>query len=229
MRRFIVSCAALALLGLAGCATGTGSGSPATSGPGATPGSTSAGGSPGRTPNTSPDPGGQYRVRYGWAVPSQTVEIDNPVSVPSDPSAIPLPYLVEIRTGDHATERPGYGRISFYFQGGFPGYKFRYTDKVLTQGGGEPVSLDGNSFLEIVFNPAQAHDNDGRSTIRSAANKRIGFTNLKSYGFAGDFEGYLACGLGIAVKPGSDQALPIRVGELRRGDIYIVAVDVQAG
>ena len=226
MRRFIVSLAALALLGLAGCATGAGTGaSPSTPGPGAT----SAGTSPGRTPNTSPLPEGQYRVRYGWAVPSKSVTVDNPVSIPSDPSAIPLPHLVEIHTGDHANERPGYGRISFYFEGGFPGYKFRYTDKVLTQGGGEPVPLEGNSFLEIVFNPAQAHDNDGKSTIRVASNKRIGFTNLKSYGFAGDFEGYLAYGLGIAVKPGSDQVLPIRIGELRRGDIYIVAVDVQVG
>ena len=62
----------------------------------------------------------------------------------------------------------------------------------------------------------------------------IGFANLRSWGFAGDFEGHVTFGLGIQVAPGSDQALPIRAGELKRPDgsggfFYVVHFDVQNG
>jgi len=234
MRRLWVALAATVLLGLAGCAgTGTGTGS----GTGAPPTSPGNGGPATGSPGSSGEPGGggstvdpvtQFRVRYGWDVPSRTVTVDNPVGIPQDPNAIPLPYLVEIRTGDHANENPGYGRISFYFKGTFPGYRFEYTDKVLSEGQGAVVPLEGNAFLHLVFNPAQAHDNAGKSTITFAAPKRIGFSTLRSYGFAGDFEGYVAYGLGLQVKPGSDQALPIRISELKRGDLFIVAVDIRS-
>src|SRR5436190_19616022 len=143
-------------------------------------------------------------------------------------------YLVEIHTGDHGAENPGYARISFYFRVGFPTYNVQYVSQVLTEGKGDPLPLEGNAALRVGFVDANVRDENGHSTIVFAAPTRIGFRNLKSYGFAGDFEGYVSYGLGIQVAPGSDQALPIRVGELRKPDgkggyLYVVAVDVRVG
>jgi hypothetical protein len=235
MRRPIVLLATLLVLPIlfvAGCARHR-AGSPDTAAS-----STALGASPtapasgtGGASGQPADDGGSYQVRYGWAVPSTRTEVVNRVPVPlTPPPGIPLPYLMEIHTGDHAQESPGYGRISFYFRGAFPGYNFNYAAQVLTEAKGDPISLEGNAFLRIQFVDAQAHNNSGASTVRSAANQHIGFRNLRSYRPAGDFEGHLSFGLGIQVAPGSDQVLPIRVGELKKPDgnggfFYVVAFD----
>ena len=46
----------------------------------------------------------------------------------------------------------------------------------------------------------------------------MGYPTLKGYAFGGDFEGYVTFGLGLQTAAGSDQTLPIRVGELVRPD-----------
>src|SRR5439155_6553123 len=187
---------------------------------------------PADQPAGGPAPAGtatsDYRVTYGWAVPSHRATVSHTVNPP------PLPYLVEIHTGDHGTENPGYARISFYFRVGFPTYNVQYVSQVLTEGKGDPLPLEGNAALRVGFVDANVRDENGHSTIVFAAPTHIGFRNLKSYGFAGDFEGYVSYGLGIQVAPNSDQVLPIRVGELRKPDgrggyLYVVAVDVRVG
>jgi hypothetical protein len=210
----------LSALVVTGCAAGTAEGPPA-----------SAPASPSERPGASASPGpsetgGQYRVRYGWAVPSTRTEVANQVPVPLP--GIPLPYLVEIHVGDHPAEDPAYSRISFYFRGAFPAYNFNYARQVVSEGQGDPLPLEGNAFLRLQFVNAQAHDNAGRSTVRTAADQHIGYRNLRGYGFGGDFEGTLTYGLGIQVAAGGDQALPIRIGELKRPDGFcVVAVDVR--
>lgn len=168
---------------------------------------------------TAPAPP-RYRVTYGWAVPSNPARVTHTLAGP------PLPYLAEIHAADHAD----YSRISFYFRGGFPSYELQYVAQVPAEGTGEPIPLPGNSFLRIQFSEARAHDEQGRSTVEKAPRPSLGFANLRGYGFGGDFEGYVSYGLGIQVAPGSDQVLPIRVGELRRPDgFHVVAVDVRHG
>jgi hypothetical protein len=173
-----------------------------------------------------------YRVTYGWAVPSTTVQITSEAPVPIAQSpATSLPYLVAITAGDHPEGNPAYARISFTFRGGFPSYRFGYVREVLTQGKGDPVPLTGNGFLEVVFVGAQAHDNAGRTTIRKAPAPRLGIGSLASYGFGGDYEGYVSYGLGLQAAPNSDQVLRIRTGELVRGRgparEYVIHVDVE--
>ena len=101
----------------------------------------------------------------------------------------------------------------------------------------EPVKAkplpNPNAFLRIGFVDAQAHDNNG-STVDASPKNPIGFTNLNSYGFAGDFEGHVTYGLGLQVAAGSDQALKIRAGELKKpdgsgGSYYVIFFDVQNG
>jgi hypothetical protein len=173
--------------------------------------------------------GSAYQVRYGWAVPSSLTRIPHKVDVPIAPPPAPaLPYLVEMHAADHPEGTPGYSRFSFYFRGGFPSYQVQYVPRVTQDGSGEPITLTGNSFLRIQFTPAQGHDGQGQSSIKKAPKPALDFPTLRSYGIAGDYEGYVTYGLGIQVAPGSGQVMPIRIGEMIRPDgFHVVAVDVR--
>ncbi len=230
MRRFLVVAVLILFSGTA-CAppaSGPAAGGPPTAGVTTPPVPATA------ASNRPPaDPGESFRVTYGWAVPSTEASVANPVSVPL-PGAIALPYLVEIRTGDHPTESPAYTRITFTFAGAVPSYRLSYVRQVVSDGSGNPVPLPGNAFLRIVFDPAQAHDAAGRSTVRYAAPTPVGLGNLAGYAPAGDFEGYVTYGLGVRVAPGSDQTPQIRTGQVSRpdpsgGTAYVVAIDVRTG
>jgi hypothetical protein len=210
----------LAVLVVGGCATPTPGGTPS---PSSVP-SSAVGTSPAAAPSSAgaAEDGGEYRVTYGFAVPSNLVTINHDVNPP------PLPTLIGIYVGNHPEGSPAYQRISFYFRTGFPTYRFQYVAQVISDGRGDPVPLPGNSFLSVVFTTAWAHDDSGASTVAQAAPQNIGFPNLRGYAPAGDFEGHVSFGLGIQVAPNSDQALPIRAGELKRPDgTYVVHFDVQ--
>jgi hypothetical protein len=168
-----------------------------------------------------------HRVSYDWAVPSDQVTI-------SHPAEMPVPHLVAIDVGDHPEGSTPYQRISFSFREGFPEYNLQYVRSVLGEGTGTPIALQGNAFLRVGFVNAQAHDDAGTSTVETAPDPTIGYTNLKSYGSAGDFEGHVTYGLGIQVAPDSDQVLRVRAGELSRpdgsdGSYHVVYVDIETG
>jgi hypothetical protein len=242
MRGFIVLLTAVTVIGAsAGCAAKSTT-SPGTATPAGAAGGTAQNAGPTSSGPASSSPatgtsgakagehggtGGKYRVTYDWAVPSIEVTVQHVVDSP-------LPYLLEIHTGDHGGERPGYARITFTFGGGFPEYRFQYVAAVRTEGAGQPIQLDGNAFLRIQFVYAQAHDSAGRPTLRYAASPQVGLGNLRSYGSAGDFEGYVSYGLGLRAAPNSDQVLPVRTGELAKvdgkgGSTYTIAFDVRSG
>ncbi|WP_121155034.1 AMIN-like domain-containing (lipo)protein [Micromonospora pisi] len=205
--------------------TAVGAGTPGT-GPATTPSDPAA--SPDPPDPASPGPGvTDYRVTWNWGVPSEPVRIDNKVRPPVvPPPGPPLPLLVEVRVGDHPDE--DFTRITFAFRNGTPGYQISYVPRVTMAGSGDPVKLPGNAFVYIEFNPAQAHDEQGRSSIVSAPDPGLGYPTLRGYGSAGDYEGHVSYGLGLQVPPGSDHALPIRALQLTRPDgTRIVAVDVR--
>jgi hypothetical protein len=199
---------------------------PAATGTGATSPSANGSGGSGTGGGTS-ESGPAFTVRYNWGVPSAEVTVEHKVVPPlQPPPGIPLPYLVEVRTGDHTQD--GFARITFAFRGAYPGYRFQYVRQLTADGSGNPVALAGNSVLRIVFVTAQAHDENGKSTIAYASNRQVGIGKLTAYAPAGDFEGYVTYGLGITVAAGSDQVAQIRVGELQRTDgTYVVAFDVR--
>jgi hypothetical protein len=240
MRRVPLLLFTVAALTAGGCAHQAGSAAPgpggATRAPAATASSSTGGAKPTEPAPAVSEPAAPravYRISYPWGVPAKSVTVNHPFTPPiAPPPTPPLPYLVAIYVGDHPEGSPKYERISFYFRGTFPSYRFQYVRQVLDEGQGAPISLEGNSYLGIHFVEAQAHDAAGKSTIKVSPDSHIGFQNLKSYGFGGDFEGHLTYGLGIQVAPNSDQVLAIRAGELKKPDgsgdfYYVVHVDVR--
>jgi hypothetical protein len=127
--------------------------------------------------------------------------------------ARPAPELVSVQ----AVERKGYDRVLFTFRGSVPGYAVRYVPQVADQGG-RPLPLRGRAFLAVTFEPARAHDPGGAATV-STATLTPGSPVLRQVRFAGDFEGRVSFGLGLAERDG------FRVSELR--DPPRVAVDVR--
>lgn len=168
---------------------------------------------PGATSATPAPDEGDFTVRYGWGVPSQQVTVKHDVAVP------PVPTLVEVRAGDHTAD--GFERVTFAFKGAFPGYHFQLVPQVTQDGSGDPVRLPGNSFVQIVFNPAYAHDDAGHASVPVGL-QRPGFRQLDGYQLAGDYEAYVTYGFGFSSRP------QIRVGERTRPDgTFVVAFDVR--
>ena len=125
----------------------------------------------------------------------------------------PAPQLVSVRVD----ERNGYDRVVFSFEGSAPGYRVRYLPRVEGPGG-RPLPLRGAAFVEVAFEPARARGPDGRTTFPARAitpNSPV----LRQVRFAGDFEGQVRFGLGVAARGG------VRVSEL--ADPTRVAVDVR--
>lgn len=217
------------LLAAAACTTGRDN-STSTPSTAPAPSATTAAQAPATTPPATPQPSatrsqaaGDWRVTYGWAVPSAPARVTHTVTVPVTPApGEPLPVLVQIQVGDHPSE--GFSRITFAFRGPTPGYEVGYVSRVESDGSGAPVSLPGNAFLSVRFNPAQGHDSSGRSTV-SAPARTIGYPTLRGWAPAGDFEGYLSFGLGVQTTGGR---LPVRLAESTRPDgTHVVSVDVR--
>ena len=125
----------------------------------------------------------------------------------------PAPELVSVRT----VERKGYDRVLFSFEGAMPGYQVRYVPEVADQAG-RPLALPGKAFLAVTFEPARAHDPGGEPTV-STATLTPASPVLRQVRFAGDFEGRVSFGLGLARRGG------FRVSELH--DPTRVVVDVR--
>jgi hypothetical protein len=123
------------------------------------------------------------------------------VTVPFSGNVPPVPTLVAIRIGAHPEE--GFDRAAFEFEG-LPGYQARYQAEITYDGSGAPVDLDGDAFIQLVFNPAQAHDDAGQSTLQSPPVDpvEVDVGALQAYVLNGDFEGYVSIALGLDEKVG---------------------------
>jgi hypothetical protein len=127
--------------------------------------------------------------------------------------ARPAPELASVRTA----RRDGYDRVLFTFRGAMPGYQVRYVPRV-TDGAGRRLPLQGQAFLAVAFEPARARDPGGTVTFQ-AGTLSPGYPTLRQVRLAGDFEGRVSFGVGVADRGG------FRVTELR--DPARVAVDVR--
>jgi hypothetical protein len=196
MKRMIPALvSALLALTVAGCAGGGNDGGAVTP----TPAPTSSGG---LAPDPTPAPDGGPTRGAGWRTTPLTVRHD--VAVP------PVPVLTGIRYARHPEE--GFDRVVFDISGAPPGYDVRYVDQPVADGSGDPVSVPGRRFIQIRFEPADAHDATGGSTVGRAAT--LGYPMLQGYAVTGDFEAVVTVVLGL------DDVVAFRVGELP-GRVYV--------
>jgi len=235
---------------LAGCApwfptptSGPTSGQTSTSASTPTPSPTASGTDSATPPpddsTATPQPGDQVlsaRISYGWAWPGPgqpaTVGHDNAVPIAPPPSP-PLPSLTSIGAGAHPLASPPYDQLSFRFEGGFPGYELEYVPVLTGDASGLPIPMDGtDSILRVVFRLAQAHTEDGISSVLEAPPEAVGLTAITRYAPAGDFEGTVTYGIGVGRPVPSTVNTAVRVYEVERIEqgrhLYVVAVQVDA-
>jgi hypothetical protein len=125
----------------------------------------------------------------------------------------PAPELVSVRTA----RRDSYDRVLFTFRGSMPGYRVGYVATVRDEAD-RPLALRGGSFLAVAFTPALAREPGGAPTFQGRT-ITTDYPGLRQVRFAGDFEGRVAFGVGVAGRGG------FRVTELTGPNR--VAVDVR--
>jgi hypothetical protein len=127
------------------------------------------------------------------------------------------PTLVDVRAGRH----PGLDRVVFEFQGAVPEHHVRYVDQLVEDGSGNPVSVAGTADLEVVFQGANAHTEDGRPTV-SPRRFSPGLTAVKEVARIGDFEAVVGYGIGL------DRRRPLTVSTLSGPSRLVIDVPTAA-
>jgi hypothetical protein len=113
------------------------------------------------------------------------------------------PILVAVRAGSHT----GYDRVVFEFEGAVPEHRIGYVDQLVEDGTGNPVEVAGAADLEVVFEGANAHEENGSPTV-SPRHFSPGLPAVKEVTQLGDFEAVVSYGIGV------DQRRPIEVSTL---------------
>jgi hypothetical protein len=169
-----------------------------------------------------------------WPGPGQPITVSHDNAVPiAPPPEPPVPYLYSIGVGAHPSDTPPYDQLSFRFKGGFPGYDLVYVPELAGDASGIPIPMPGtSSILRVVFHVAQAHTEDGQSSVVSAPPAVIGHQAITRYAPAGDFEGYVTYGIGVGRPLATAPKTPVRVYEVEKIEqgqhLYVVAVQVDA-
>src|SRR5215472_12042051 len=176
-----VACTAVAVAGLAALsACGT---SPSSLAPGT---ASAAASSPAQPSGPAP---------AGATAPGQTspAAAAAPVACPASGS-----YLTAVRIG----RQPTTDRVVFEFAGNAPSsYAVTRVSQVVTDGSGKPVAIPGQSFLRVTFRGATAVcPSTGHATYPGPASLAPRLPQVQALAAAGDFEGYLSWGIGLATK-----------------------------
>ena len=106
-------------------------------------------------------------------------------------------YLTAVRVGEHA----GYDRVVFQFSGGLPAVTVDRVAAVYTDPKGTPVALAGQSYLHVVFRGASGVcPQPMQRTWTGPSVLTPYYPQLLMVSAAGDFEGYLSFGIGLAAQ-----------------------------
>jgi hypothetical protein len=109
-----------------------------------------------------------------------------------------LTVLVRVRAG----RNKDFDRLVFDFDGPAPGFRVQYVDQLVEDGSGRPIPLRGRAVVEITLRPAAAHRDDGSPTRPGPLPDVTGFAAFRQIAEAGDFEGVLTWGIGVAARTG---------------------------
>lgn len=146
------------------------------------------------------------------AFSDQTVTIHDPNTAPNG-----LPRLVSVDVGHHDT----FDRVVFRFSSRAPGYTVGYVSAVRADGSGAAVPLEGSAFLHIGF--AVVASGQVGAPAAPQGTQTPHFAMLRQVKGAGDFEGTVSFGLGLASKAG------FRAFTLTDPDRVVVDVAMSSG
>lgn len=108
-------------------------------------------------------------------------------------------YLTAVRTGKHN----GYDRVVFQFSGKLPGYAVERVRAVYSDPRGTEIPLAGQSRLRVVFHGTSAVcPQPPHQTYTGPAVLSPYYPELLTVSAAGDFEGVLSFGIGVAAQGG---------------------------
>ena len=157
--------------------------------PGADPGPSTAGAAPGagvapmdtgvwmteRPSGATPDPG-------GWTARAASGGTGGGITI-----------LRGVRTARH----DDYDRVVFEFDSGVPAWRIEYVDSPQHEcGSGEPVRVDGDGWLHVAFEPANAHTEEGQATAQRRLVDPAG-ANLRELRRICDFEAHVDYVIGV--------------------------------
>jgi peptidoglycan hydrolase-like protein with peptidoglycan-binding domain len=128
--------------------------------------------------------------------PDVTILRPGPVVQPTD--GISQAVLVRVRAG----RNKDFDRLVFDFDGPPPGMRVQYVNQLVEDGSGRPIPLRGRAVVQIVIQPAVAHREDGSPTNSGPLPDLTGFAAFRQIADAGDFEGVLTWGIGVAARTG---------------------------
>lgn len=118
-----------------------------------------------------------------------------PASASAASTASDMPVLVDVRAAHH----PGFDRVVFEFAGDLPyDTDVRWVRKVIQDGSGKVARVAGRRLLQVRFEGVDAHDSDGNPTVPGRTAHAL--PNVITTVLAGDFEGVVTYGVGLAKK-----------------------------
>jgi hypothetical protein len=124
-----------------------------------------------------------------------------------------IPTLVDVRAGSHTD----YDQVVFEFRGAVPEHRIGYVDQLVEDGTGNPVSVAGAADLEVVFDGANAHEENGSPTV-SPRRFSPGLAAVREIAQLGDFEAVVSYGIGV------DQRRPIEVSTLSNPSRLVIDI-----
>ncbi|MFD1542299.1 AMIN-like domain-containing (lipo)protein [Nonomuraea guangzhouensis] len=99
--------------------------------------------------------------------------------------------VLGVRYAAHDT----YDRVVIDLKGAMPGYNAQWVAKLLQDGSGKNFHVPGGAYLQILLNPAEAHDAKGAPTWKGGPVFPAKLGNITHVVKTGDFEGYVGVGL----------------------------------
>lgn len=144
------------------------------------------------------------RAAATGAAPVGSSSLPAPLASP-DPPFLGTAGVVDVKrerapsllTALRVAEHEPYDRVVFEFDGGVPGYHIEYVDRPVRDcGAGEAQLIAGDAWLEIRFFPANAHDEQGRASVRERE-LHPKLTNLQEVQRTCDFEAVVTWVLGV--------------------------------
>lgn len=165
--------------------------------------------------------------------PAPTTSAPSPTASPSTP--VPAGFSLDGRTsptfpdlgGDlggfgrvRVGHHEGYDRVVWEFPGaGRPTYKVHYVDEPLGDGSGDPVSVEGDAYVEVLVTTVGIPPDGTPRPPDAAASVLAGTVIAQAHAIYGGFEGYGQAFIGIR-----DEQRPLRVTTLTNPTRLVVDV-----